>query len=170
MISNTLSTDRLILRAFTLDDVDFIIQLLNTPGWLQFIGDRGVKTVSDAEAYLLNGPMKSYQVNGFGLSMVALKSDGRPIGMCGLIKRDMLEDVDIGYALLPEFAGQGYAFEIASATLDYAKKDLGFSRIVAITDPQNSHSIRLLEKLGLRFEKMVKLADDDKEIMFFGTT
>ncbi len=162
-----LTTDRLLLREFTLSDTAFILELLNSPGWINFIGDRGVRTVKDAEEYLLEGPMKSYQKNGFGLAMVVLKETGEGIGMCGLIKRESLSDVDIGYALLPAFTSKGYAFEIAAATLDYGKNELGLSRIVGITDPKNEHSIRLLQKLGLQFEKMVKFGSEGLESKFF---
>ena len=162
-----LETDRLILREFNTDDAAFILSLLNNPSWLQYIGDRNVKTMEDAHNYLLNGPMKSYHENGFGLSMVEIKESHIPIGMCGLIKRETLEHVDIGFALLPEYAGNGYAFEIASATMSYANNNLGLEDIVAITSADNEHSIRLLNKIGLGFEKMIKLAQDEENLMLF---
>ena len=162
-----LETDRLILREFNTDDATFILILLNNPTWLQFIGDRNVKTLEDAQNYLLNGPIKSYRENGFGLSMVEIKNGNIPIGMCGLIKREALEHVDIGFALLPEYAGVGYAYEIASATMAYAKKSLRLDHIVAITSPANTRSISLLSKIGLYFEKMTRLADDEEELMLF---
>lgn len=161
-----IETERLLIRKFDLDDVDFIVVLLNTPAWLQFIGNRGVKNNKDAENYLLNGPMESYRLNGFGLSMVELKENSVPIGMCGLIKRDSLDDVDIGFAMMPEFAGNGYGFEAAAATMTYAKKILGLKRLVAITDADNIYSISLLKKLGMQFEKMIQL-NDEKELMLF---
>ncbi|MGZ3838578.1 MAG: GNAT family N-acetyltransferase [Flavisolibacter sp.] len=144
-----LETERLGLRTFTLDDTAFIIELLNSPGWLQFIGDRNVKTREQAMAYLENGPMKSYIQNGFGLSLVERKEDGIPIGMCGIVKRDTLSHPDIGFAFLPEYNGKGYAMEMAEATLAYARDTLGLPTILAITLPENSRSIRLLEKIGL---------------------
>jgi len=144
-----LETERLILREFDLDDAAFIVELLNTPGWIKFIGNKNVNSPEEAKAYLQNGQMKSYELNGFGLSMVELKYVGVPIGMCGLIKRDRLDDIDIGFAMLPEFAGTGYGHEIASATLDYAKSELGLKRVIGITDRENKISIRLLEKIGL---------------------
>ena len=162
-----LETNRLILREFNTDDAAFILILLNNPSWLQYIGDRNVKTMEDAHNYLLNGPMKSYQENGFGLSMAELKKSHIPIGMCGLIKREALENVDIGFALLPEFAGMGYALEIAAATMSYAKNSLGLKDIVAITSEDNTHSIRLLNKIGLSFERMVKLSEDEESLMLF---
>ena len=162
-----LETDRLILREFNTDDAAFILILLNNPSWLQFIGDRNVKTMVDAHKYLLNGPMKSYQENGFGLFMVEMKDSHTPIGMCGLIKREALVHVDIGFALLPEYAGNGYAFEVAAATLDHAKTKLGLNHIVAITSADNIRSIALLNKIGLEFEKMIKLSEDEEELMLF---
>lgn len=163
-----LETDRLILREFTTDDAAFILLLLNNPTWLQYIGDRNVKTIDDAHNYLLNGPMKSYEVNGFGLSMVEMKHDRTPIGMCGLIKRETLEHADIGFALLPEYAGAGYAYEIAIATMRYAKDKLGLDPIVAITSVDNTRSISLLKKIGLNFEKMI-MFDASEELMLFST-
>lgn len=160
-------TERLLIREFTTGDVAFILLLVNTPTWLRFIGDRGIKNLTDAKNYLLNGPMESYRINGFGLSMVELKDGSIPIGMCGLIKRDSLDDVDIGFAMLPEYAGKGYGYEAAAATMDHAKKALGLKRVVAITDTDNIFSISLLKKLGMQFEKMVTLYDD-KELMLFG--
>jgi RimJ/RimL family protein N-acetyltransferase len=165
-----LTTERLILRAFTLNDADFIVHILNTPSWIRYIGDRGVRTVNDAHHYLLNGPMKSYEANGFGLLMVALKDAETPIGMCGLIKRDTLEDADIGFALLPEYAGQGYAFEAAAAVLDDARRHLNLPRIVAITLPENTRSVNLLNRLGLQFERIIQMAGDGEELMLFALT
>ena len=154
-----LKTKRLVIRKFNLDDAAFIIQLMNSPGWLQFIGDRNMKTVDDAKNYLISGPLKSYEENGFGLWLVELISSKTPIGMCGLLKRETLEDIDIGYALLPEYVGQGYAFEMAEATLLYAKNQLNIKKVVAITDENNVNSIALLHKLGLRFDRKIEHAD-----------
>lgn len=168
-IRNTiLETERLILRQFDLDDVEFIVRLLNSPGWLTFIGDRGVKTLEDAKTYLLEGPMASFEANGFGLAMVALRENGMGIGMCGLIKRAGLRDVDIGYALLPEYMGQGYAYEVSSATMHYAKEKLELRRLVAITDPKNVASIKLIEKLGMKYEQEVQLHPEDIAVHLFG--
>lgn len=163
-----LATERLILREFDYEDVTFIIELLNSPGWLAYIGDRGVKTLADARTYLTDGPMASFEKHGFGLAMVALRETGEGIGMCGLIKRDSLPDVDIGYALLPAFTGKGYAFEIASATVDYARDQLGLRRLVAITDPKNVASIKLIKKLNMKYEKEVQLRPDDIAVHLFG--
>jgi len=162
-----LETERLTLREFNADDAEFILVLVNNPTWLLYIGDRNIRNLDDARHYLVNGPIKSYYVNGFGLSLVSLKHDNTPIGMCGMIRRNGLEHADIGFALLPQYAGKGYAFEIASATMDYAKKKLGLEKVVAITSDDNAHSIKLLNKIGLHFERMVKLTDDNEELMLF---
>ena len=157
-LKNAFETDHLILCHLTTEDAAFILELLNDPGWLRFIGDRGVRTLDDARRYILNGPVKSYQQSGFGLYLVKLKENETPIGMCGLIKREELDDVDIGFAFLPQFTGRGYAYEAAAATLHYGYTVLGLKHIVAITDPDNERSIRLLQKLGLRLEKTIRLS------------
>lgn len=145
-----LETERLRSRELDANDTDFVIRLLNSPGWLNFIGDRKVKTHEQALNYLANGPFKSYRDNGFGMYLVERKSDGTAIGMCGILKREELQHPDIGFAFFPEFQGLGYALEIAQATLNYAHHALGFKIISAITLPENFRSIQLLEKLGLR--------------------
>lgn len=160
-------TDRLQLCHLVLDDAPFILTLVNDPSWIQFIGDRGIRTVSQAEAYLQNGPMASYAENGFGLYLVQRKADSVRLGMCGLVKRPSFPHVDIGFAFLPQFTGQGYAFEAATAVLHHARHDLNLSPIVAITAPDNLRSIKLLEKCGLHFQKMITLAADQPAIMLF---
>lgn len=164
---NVIQTDRLLLVHLTAEDAPFIFELLNTPEWLQYIGDRGIKTLEDASNYLLNGPLKSYSLNGFGLFLVKLRDSNTPIGICGLIRRPALEDVDIGFAFLSRYTGQGYAFEAANATLTYAQKELGLSRVVAITTADNVHSIRLLEKTGMNFEKKVRIEEDADELLLY---
>ena len=162
-----LETDRLQLRMLTADDAPFILRLLNEPSFIQNIGDRGVRTIVDAQGYIQKGPLASYEKFGFGLWLIELKSEGTPIGICGLLKRDVLEDVDIGYALLPEFCSQGYAFESASAVMLYAGKKLGLKRVVAVTNAANKSSIRLLEKMGFKYERMVRLSEGASEIKLF---
>jgi RimJ/RimL family protein N-acetyltransferase len=162
-----LETDRLVLRRLSLDDAPFILELVNEPSWLQYIGDKGVRTPEDARKYLREGPMAMYQRSGFGLYRVERKDDGEPMGMCGLIKRDTLPDVDIGFAFLPRFWGQGYAREAAAAVLALGKDTLGLKRIVAITNPDNESSIRLLESLGFRFETVLRLSADGAETKLF---
>jgi len=159
-----LETNRLILRRLSTEDADFIFELVNEPSWLRFIGDKGVRSIPDARDYILKGPVESYERFGFGLYLVELKENGTPIGICGLIKRESLKDVDIGFAFLPKFWGNGYAYESASAVMAYGKSALGLNRIVAVTTPDNHSSIKVLEKLGFRFEQMVRLSVDATEI------
>ena len=163
---NILETERLTLRQFTADDAAFILELVNEPSFIQNIGDRGVRTLSDAVRYIETGPVASYARNGFGLYLVQLKESGESIGMCGLIKRAALEDVDIGYAFLPRFWSKGYAVEAARAVKEQAR-GLGLKRLAAIVDPANTGSIRVLEKLGLVFEKTIKLSADDIDLKLF---
>lgn len=162
-----LETERLILRRLTVEDGEFILELLNDPSWLRFIGDKGVRTLDDACDYILKSPIAMYERLGFGLYLTELKYESVPIGICGLIKRDSLEDVDIGFAFLPNYRGKGYAFESASAVMSYGRRNFGLSRVVAITSPDNYGSAKLLEKLGFNFEKMVKLSSDSKEVKLF---
>ncbi len=154
---NICETERLILRSLQKADSAFIFRLVNEPSFIQNIGDKGVRDLEGAWQYILQGSMKSYDVNGFGLWLVALKDSLTPIGICGLVKRDGLDDPDVGYAFLPEFWKQGYAIEAASAVMIFAKETPGINRVVAITSPDNQPSIRVLNKLGLTFEKMVIL-------------
>lgn len=166
---DVIETERLILCHLSETDAPFIFELLNTPEWIQFIGDRGIKTMDDAKLYIQNGPVKSYSRFGFGLFLVKLKADQTPVGMCGLIKRDSLEDVDIGFAFLAPYTGKGYAFEAATATLNYATTVLKLQRVVAITNEDNVQSIRLLEKIGLRFEKKIKFESEMEPLLLFAT-
>ncbi|NTX08163.1 GNAT family N-acetyltransferase [Myxococcus sp. CA051A] len=164
-----LETERLVLRRVTQADAPFILVLVNEPAWLRFIGDRGVKTLEDAWGYIRNGPQVSYERHGFGLYLVERKSDGAPLGMCGLLKRDSLEHVDIGYALLPAYWGQGYAQEAVSATLAHGLRDFGLKRIAAIVSNDNASSIKVLSRLGLRFEKHIRLPGATEEISLYLT-
>jgi ribosomal-protein-alanine N-acetyltransferase len=164
---NVLTTERLALRHLTHDDAEFILELVNEPAFIQNIGDKGVRSIGDARDYIENGPIASYTRLGFGLYRVELKATGVPIGMCGLVRRAGLEDVDIGYALLERFWGQGYAYEAAQAVMDYGRTVLGLPRIVAVIAPDNRASARVLEKLGLRFEKAIDLPGYDTESHLF---
>jgi ribosomal-protein-alanine N-acetyltransferase len=163
-----LETERLVLRHLTLNDAPFIVELLNDPSFLRYIGDRGVRNIQDARRYLLKGPIASYQKSGFGLYLAFLKETGDPIGICGLLKRDTLEDVDVGFALLPPHWGKGYARESAAAVLEQGRTAFGLKRIVAITSPDNAASISVLEKIGLKFEAVTRLGDDPHEVKLFG--
>jgi ribosomal-protein-alanine N-acetyltransferase len=162
-----LETPRLSVRRFTLDDAPFIRVLVNDPAWIQNIGDRQVHTLDEARAYLEKGQLAMYEREGFGLYAVVRKDSGETIGMCGLVRRAGLDDVDLGFAFLPEHRGHGYAIESARAVRDYARATLGLKRLVAIVSPRNEPSIRLLEKLGFRHERAVKLPNDDEEIELY---
>ncbi|HZI65889.1 MAG TPA: GNAT family N-acetyltransferase [Thermoanaerobaculia bacterium] len=163
-----LETERLVLRRLTVDDAPFMLRLLNEPSWLRFIGDRGVRTIEEARRYILEGPVDMYERLGFGIYATTLKGDDSvPIGICGLVKRAGLEDVDIGFALLPEYWGKGYAYEAASAVMGYAKSVVGLGRIVAITSVDNETSARLLGKIGLRFERVIRLTEGGEEVRLF---
>jgi RimJ/RimL family protein N-acetyltransferase len=162
-----LETERLRLREVTLDDAPFIVRLLNDAAWLEFIGDRGVRTPEDARAYLTNGPIKMQREHGFALWVVETKSDGAPIGVCGLLKRPTLEDVDLGYAFLPEARGRGYAVEAGAATLAHGRSAHGLRRIIALTAPKNARSIHVLGKLGFRFERTIPFPTANDESHLF---
>lgn len=162
-------TERLQLRRLHADDAPFILRLLNEPSWLRFIGDKQVRTLDDARSYIANGPMAMYRRHGVGLYHVALREGAVPVGLCGLIRRDTLPDVDIGFALLPEFWSQGYAYEAAAAVLAHGRSALGLRRIVAITSLDNAASARLLERLGLRFEQNIQLANDGEVLRLFAS-
>ena len=164
-----LETERLTLRKLSIDDAEFTLELLNEPSFLRYIGDKGVRNLDDARQYILNGPVASYERNGFGLYLVELKENGIPIGISGLVKRDTLPDADIGFAFLPAYWSQGYAVESAAAVMNYAREVLGLTRILAITSPDNEASAKLLNKIGLRFEQMIRLSDDGDEVKLFTT-
>lgn len=165
-----LETEHLHLRKFEEQDAEFIFRLLNSPGWLEFIGDRNIKTLEDARYYILNGPMYSYNKFGFGSYLVQLKNTHTPIGMCSLLKRDTLDHVDLGFAFLPEYTGKGLAYEAASATLNYAKKQFGINTMTAITIKKNNSSIRLIEKLGFTFEKKIIFPGEKEELLLFSNS
>jgi len=160
-------TDRLKLREFIKDDAPFLLELLNTPAWIKFIGDRNIKTIDAARDYATNRLISSYHRFGFGLYMVERKEDSTPIGMCGLVRREALEDVDLGFAFLPQYQGMGYAEEAGAATMALAKKKVKSKRLVAITMVDNSNSINLLRKLGFNFEKTVNFPGEDQTLMMY---
>ena len=162
-----LTTERLTLRRLTLDDGEFILALLNEPSFIEMIGDRGVRTVEEAQGYIRKGALASYERFGFGMYLTALKADGTPIGICGLLKRDTLPDIDVGFAFRPAFWRRGYAYESCLAVIEQGRQEFGVKRLVAITNPKNLGSGKVLEKLGLRFEKMICLTEDGEELRLF---
>jgi RimJ/RimL family protein N-acetyltransferase len=164
-----LETDRLLLRRLALEDAGFMLGLLNEASYMRFIGDKGVRTTNDARHYILTGPIASYEQFGFGLYLTALKDSGASIGICGLLKRDNLPNVDIGFAFLPQFWSQGYALEAASGVMAYGRETLGLKRIIAIVSPDNTRSIKLLGKLGFKFERITRWPADGSEIKLYAS-
>jgi [ribosomal protein S5]-alanine N-acetyltransferase len=162
-----MKTARLTLRPFTLDDADFIALLLNDPGWLRHIGDRKVRTPDDARDYLTKGPMAHATKHGFALGAVERSSDSELIGMCGLIRREGLDDVDLGYAFLPAYRGQGYAREAAAAWLACGFERYRLRRIVAITSVDNVASGKVLEAIGMRFERRMRVAGHEEDSLLY---
>jgi RimJ/RimL family protein N-acetyltransferase len=154
-----LETERLIIRPLKSADAPFILMLLNEPSFIRYIGDKKVRNLKDAEQYILNGPVASYERHGLGLCLVELGET--PIGLCGLLKRDELPHADIGFAFLPEFWGQGFAFEAAEAVLKDARERLKLATVLAITTKNNEASIKLLQRLGLRCEGVVKIGEEE---------
>jgi RimJ/RimL family protein N-acetyltransferase len=165
----TIDTERLSLRPLNVDDAPFILTLLNEPSFLRYIGDKKVRDVEEARRYILNGPVASYQRNGFGLYLVQLTETQTPIGMCGLIKREALPEPDIGFAYLPEFWRKGLAYEAAAAMLKDARERLSLQRILAITSLDNEASIKLLRRLGFEFERELRLSLDQEPVKLFGS-
>jgi RimJ/RimL family protein N-acetyltransferase len=163
-----LDTPRLALHRLVPDDAPFILALLNDPAWLRYIGDRGVRTQDGARDYITRGPMAMYAREGFGLWRTALRGTGEPIGLCGLIKRPTLADVDLGFAFMPAYRGHGYGREAAQACLDYARDVAGLHRVVAIVSSDNADSLRLLARLGFRAEGPIRLPPDGEEVELYG--
>lgn len=149
------------------DDAPFILELLNDPGFIQNIGDRGVRTLAQANDYIETGPVASYIKFGFGLNLIATREPAARIGICGLLRRDFHPDVEIGFAFLPQFRGRGYAFEAASAVMTLGLKTLRLERIVALTALDNHASMRVLERLGLKFERMIQFPGRAEESRLF---
>lgn len=165
-----LETERLRLRRLTRLDAPFMLGLLNEPAWHRFIGDRGVRTVEQARDYLDRSYLRGYRRDGFSMFLVERKRDGAPLGVCGLMRRDGLDDVDLGFGFKQRHRRQGYAFEAAAGTLRWGRETLGLERIVAITDPANAPSIGLLAKLGFELEREIRLPGDEKQLSLFAWT
>lgn len=166
--AHVLDTERLTLRRLCGDDAPFIVDLLNDPSFIRNIGDRKVRTLDDARAYIANGPVAMYERFGFGLFLVMLRETGTPIGICGLLKRDTLNDIDIGFAFLPAYWSMGYAIESARGVKDWAATALGVKRLVAIVLPTNKPSVRVLEKMGFAAETTIRLTEDGEELCLYG--
>jgi ribosomal-protein-alanine N-acetyltransferase len=167
VVPPTLITPRLRVRALSGGDMAFILTLLNDPSFIRNIGDRGVRTPDDALAYITDGPMASYARHRFGLCAVELIASGHTIGICGLLQRDELPGPDIGFAFLPQYWSMGYAFEAASAVIDDARARLGVTTLLAIANPDNAASIRLLERLGFTFARLMRLRNEARDLKLF---
>ena len=167
MAPEALQTARLDIVPLSLADAPFVYEIVNDPAWIRFIGDKHVHSIADAEAYLRNGPLAMYARYRLGLFKVVDRGESRPIGMCGLIRRDGLDDVDIGFAFLESARGRGYAQEAASAVLEHGFSKLGLPRIVAITDVENHASARVLEKIGMRYVRTTHLPNDTAELKLY---
>ncbi len=158
---------RLYLRHIEIEDAGFMLSLLNEPDFLKYVGDKQVRDLDSAQCYIRQGPIASYDTYGFGLYLVELIDSGEAIGICGLLKRSFLESADLGFALMAEYRGHGYAFEAAQATVDLARDTLKLPKLVAFTADNNDRSIKLLEKIGMSFEKLITLPGSDKEVKLF---
>lgn len=164
---NIVETEHLILRTFSLQDAAFILRLVNEPSWIAYIGNHEVANLDEARDYIRNGPLAMYDEYGFSLCMVEHKDGGVPIGVCGIVKRDSLPDPDLGFALLPQFWGKGYAHEASSAILEFGRAHLGIVRILAISLPHNARSIKLLDRLGFAFVRMFRADDQSPELQLY---
>jgi len=162
-----ITTNRLIITRFTLEDTPFVFELLNTPGWIQNIGDRGVRTLNDARNYITEKYFPNYEKDGFGAYKVILKDSGETIGTTGFFRREGLDGVDAGFAFLPDYEGFGYAYESTRAVLDYELEQHDFEKILAITLPANQRSINLLERLGFVYDKIIRLPNDDDDLALY---
>lgn len=163
-----IETERLFLSRLSYDDCEFVFELLNEPSFIQFIGDRNVRSLGDAKDYLRKGPIGSYESHGFGLYLVRRKRDQKSLGICGLVRREEFDYPDLGFAFLRQYWANGYAYESSIATIEYAGKELGLTHIIAMADGDNESSIRLLVKLGFKYEQMVRMPGDSKEICRYG--
>jgi RimJ/RimL family protein N-acetyltransferase len=160
-------TPRLRLRHLSTNDAAFILELLNEPEFIRNIGDREVRTLEEARRYIQSGPITGYASTGFGLYLVELREAATAIGVCGLLKRDYLDDVDVGFALLAAFRNRGYAFEAADAVMRHGRQVLGLGRIVAMTAPHNQASMKLLRRLGLEFERTIHIPEVGRDTSLF---
>lgn len=162
-----LSTERLVISEAELSDATFILELLNSPKWIQFIGDKGIYTMEEAENYIRKSLMDSYQTHGFGLYKLCLKESMVPIGLCGFLKRDYLDHPDIGFALLPDHEGKGLMLEAGKALMEHARSNLGFDEVLAIVLPSNGRSRQLLGKLGFQEMGKVMPIGSQEELLLF---
>jgi len=156
----TLQSERLFIRTLTIIDAGFMLQLMNSPNWIKNIGDRRVTNKTEASNYILNKIIPSYKKNGFGLFLVCLKENKKPIGICGILQREGLNTPDLGFAIIPAMEGQGFATEASKEVIQFAREVLDLSTLAGITKPDNIASISVLTKLGMEFEQSIKLPED----------
>ena len=162
-----IDTERLELCRLTLDDAGLMLAIWNDPAFIRFVGDRGIRTIDEARVALEEGAFRLYAEHGIGPYRMTLKSDGCAVGICGLFRRDGLADTDIGFSTLPQYCGRGYGFEAASAVVAHARVDARLNRLTALVSPQNIASVRLIEKLGMMFEKMVRIPGDTADVRLY---
>ena len=162
-----LETERTAIRRLLPEDAAFMLGLLNDPSFIRNIGDRGVRDLEGARGYIMRSAVASHEKYGYGLDLVQLKATAEAAGICGLVRRDYLDDPDIGFAFLPRFTGLGYAVESATAVIEHARKVLKLPRVLAIVSPDNLRSIRVIEKTGLRYQRMITPPGDSQAIQLF---
>jgi len=163
-MTHTIVTERLMMSHVTYADCGFIVELLNEPSFRRYIGDKGVRNLQDARRYLNDAYLAHYATHGYGLYRVSLRADDAPLGICGLVKREAFPEPDIGFAFLKAHWAKGYAFESATAVLQEARDVFGLTRILAIVDSENESSVKLLERLGFSFERMVRMPGESVDI------
>ena len=164
-----LETERTILREVVENDAEFILDLLNQPSFIKFIGDRNLRNAEQARDYIESRFTESYKKFGFGMWAVELKETSESIGICGFVRRDSLPDADIGFAFLPQYEKKGYAFESAFAALQYGRTVLNLSRVLAIVSQINESSVKLLEKLDFKYERLIEMAGEEEELKLFSS-
>lgn len=162
-----IETERLLLSRLSLDDAGLMLAIWNDPVFIRFVGDRGIRTFDDARLAMQEGVFRLYAEHGFGPYRMSLKSAGAAVGICGLFRRDGLADTDIGFSTLPQYCGRGYGFEAASAVVEHARIDVRLTRLTALVSPQNVASVRLIEKLGMMFEKMIRIPGDAADVRLY---
>ena len=162
-----MKTDRLLLRRVTLDDADLMLAVWNDPAFVRYVGDRGIRTLEESVQALKDGAMRLFEEHGFGPYRVSLKADDSAIGICGIFSREGMNEPDIGFSVLPEYCKCGYAYEAATAVVSHARDDLKLPRLTAIVSPENTASVGLIEKLGLQFERMLRLPGEDRDISLY---
>ena len=167
LVKVILSTERLVISEAELSDATFILELLNSPTWIQFIGDKGIYSMEDAENYIQKSLTNSYQTNSFGLYKLCFKETMVPIGLCGFLKRDYLDHPDIGFALLPDHEGKGLMLEAGKALMEHVRSKLGFDEVLAIVLPSNNRSCQLLGKLGFQEIGKVMPTGSQEELLLF---